>query len=106
MCIRDRIKTNANPYSQVLQTGSALQYLRRFNLPSVSFSGKTAVSHFLPVSVSSLAKQFGSGTAGASVLGGLGWGIRSGEFEEYMTRLIDVYKRQAVAEVLFTCKPT
>lgn len=84
-----QIKTNANPYSQVLQTGSALQYLRRFNLPSVSFSGKTAVSHFLPVSVSSLAKQFGSGTAGASVLGGLGWGIRPGEFEEYMTRLIE-----------------
>lgn len=47
------------------------------------------MSHFLPVSVSSLAKQFGSGTAGASVLGGLGWGIRPGEFEEYMTRLIE-----------------
>lgn len=84
-----QIKTSADPCTQVMQNGSALQCLRRFNLPSVSFTGKAAVNHFLPVSVSSLAKQFGGGTAAASVFGGAGWGMRPREFEEYMTGLIE-----------------
>lgn len=77
------------PLVQIYRGTSELQTLKNIPLPGMKFYGRKIGNSYTPRLASSVARQFGDGTAFCSVFSGSGWGLSPSEFEDYLRHLIE-----------------
>lgn len=83
------LKGEENPFFQIGYSGSCLQVLKNVSVPGIDALERYPGNKYYPCIPSSLARQFGDGTAMAEAIGGAGWGLSPQDLENYASWLIE-----------------
>ncbi len=95
-------KSGKTPISQIGAFGSYLEADRSALTSSVLIDSPGEINSFYACTAGSLARQYGSGEAVASVFGGTGWELTPEEFEDSVKRLIKCGITTFVLDSCFT----
>lgn len=96
-------KSGQTPISQVSGFGSYFEADRSALISSVSIDSPEDINSFYACTASSLARQYGSGEAVASVFGNTGWELTPEDFESSIKQLIKCGITTFVLNSCFTC---
>lgn len=83
------LKGEESPFFQIGYSGSCFGALKGVSVPGIDVLGRHTGNNFYPHIASSLARQFGSGTAMAEAMGGAGWGLEPADVENCLNWLTD-----------------